>query len=75
MSYEVLAMPRAFELVIVNLIPAHRDRSGELADDLVRLGEVVRADAQRRGGTDAQPPGGTDAQRPGGTDARRPSVR
>jgi len=43
LSYEVLAMPRAFELVIVNLLPAHRDRSGELAADLARLGEVVRA--------------------------------
>lgn len=41
MSNRVLAMPRPFELVIVNLIPAHRDRSRELAADLVRLGNVA----------------------------------
>ncbi|MGV9745467.1 SRPBCC family protein [Rhodococcus zopfii] len=48
MTNQVLAMPRVFELVVVNLIPAHRDRSGKLAADLVRLGNVARSGAADR---------------------------
>ncbi|MGW0021129.1 SRPBCC family protein [Rhodococcus sp. NPDC003382] len=57
MSYRLLVMPRVLELIVVNLIPPHRDRSEDLAADLVRLGEVARSGVRHPSSTHARRPG------------------
>ena len=48
-SFEVVRAPKALVLLYGLLIPAHRDRTAALADDLRRLGDVARlAAAERR---------------------------
>lgn len=43
-SFEILKLARIWEIVIYLVVPAHRDRTGALAEDLQRLGAVA-ADA------------------------------
>lgn len=43
LSFRVLELSRPLEWLIGRIVPAHRDRSGDLADDLVRLKELVEA--------------------------------
>jgi uncharacterized protein YndB with AHSA1/START domain len=50
-SFEVLKMPRWMERLLWVVMPAHRDRSHDLAADLDRLKAVVEADSS---GTKAQ---------------------
>jgi Polyketide cyclase / dehydrase and lipid transport len=45
LSYEMLAMPRWFETVVVLVMPPHRNRTAALHADLERLGEVARQTA------------------------------
>lgn len=40
-SFEVLKLARIWEIVIYLVVPAHRDRTGALSDDLQRLGDVA----------------------------------
>ena len=40
-SFQVLRLPLPTELLVLLLVPSHRDRSAALAADLVRLGEVA----------------------------------
>jgi len=42
-SFQVLRLPAVMELALWLAMPAHRDRSGDLADDLGRLKRVVEA--------------------------------
>ena len=42
-SFTVLRVPRVMELVLGLALPAHRDRSQDLADDLGRLRRVVES--------------------------------
>jgi hypothetical protein len=41
LGYEALAMPRAFELVILATMKPHWDRTAALEEDLDRLGRVA----------------------------------
>lgn len=40
-SFQIIRLPLPTELMILLLLPAHRDRRSALAADLVRLGEVA----------------------------------
>jgi uncharacterized protein YndB with AHSA1/START domain len=40
-SFQIIKLPLVTELMILTLIPAHRDRSAALEADLVRLGEIA----------------------------------
>jgi hypothetical protein len=42
-SFEVLKIPKAMEWLIGIVMPAHRDRSSDLAEDLGRLKDVVES--------------------------------
>ena len=47
-SFEVIRAPKVLDLLYARLIPAHRDRTAALTDDLRRLGDVARqATAER----------------------------
>jgi hypothetical protein len=47
-SFRILRLSRAMEIFLGLIQPAHRDRSKDLADDLVRLKKVVEAQAPSR---------------------------
>jgi uncharacterized protein YndB with AHSA1/START domain len=49
--YEIVRFPRAVELLVIALVPAHRDRTEALRSDLVRLGDVVTGRRPRCAGT------------------------
>jgi len=42
-SFEILHIPRVMELMVAVAMPAHRDRTGDLRADLVRLKDVVES--------------------------------
>ena len=46
-SFEVLKVPKAMEWGIGVFMPAHRDRSTDLGEDLMRLKEVVESTGHR----------------------------
>ncbi|WP_068279734.1 SRPBCC family protein [Aldersonia kunmingensis] len=50
MGYEALAMPRAFELVILATMKPHWDRTAALQGDLQRLGRVAAGAGQETAG-------------------------
>ena len=43
LSFRVLELSRALEWLIGRIVPAHRDRTNDLADDLLRLKDLVDA--------------------------------
>ncbi len=47
-SFRVVKLPRVMEWLIGIFMPAHRDRSTDLAEDLARLKEVVESAAHGR---------------------------
>jgi len=51
-TYLTLSFPRWLELLILTIIPAHRDREDALRADLVRLGQVA---AEQRAGVAGAP--------------------
>jgi hypothetical protein len=46
-SYRITSMPRVMEWAIWLFVPAHRDRTADLARDLARLRDVVLAEPAR----------------------------
>jgi hypothetical protein len=50
-SFKVLRAPAVLAIVYAALVPTHRGRSTELADDLRRLGEVAAEDARDQAST------------------------
>jgi hypothetical protein len=46
-SFHVLTIPRPMERLIWLVMPAHRDRTADLAEDLVRLKAVVESGVRR----------------------------
>jgi hypothetical protein len=47
-TFQVLQASPVFATLYAILVPSHRGRGGELADDLRRIGEVAGADADAR---------------------------
>jgi hypothetical protein len=47
-TFDVVRGPKILDIVYAMLIPAHRDRAIELADDLRRLGDLARTESTSR---------------------------